>query len=346
MARRRERSEPAFGSDSFLDVIANLVGIVLIIIVMVGAHVRELPGLELPQTPTPSGEPEPNRPDREIEQRQAEISDLQRRLARLVQALDLAHRTSGEVQAEQQRANDRRHQLQHRLDAQEAQLRAERDAVSQVERATAPLSQRLADLQKAMRDLETRPDNKKTLHYHLPVSRPVAAGELFFECREGRVTSIDLQTLLEQMRRVAQDRATELRTRWDVTETVGSAGPFRLRFRLERDRSGPLDGSGLPPPENGAFTYHLAYWELVPVWTDRGERLQAALAKDSLFRRVVESMDPEQVVLTFFVYPDSFGLYRELRDYLYERGFVVAGRPLPVDVPITGSPSGSKSRGQ
>ena len=52
MARRQGTREPSFGSDSFLDVVANLVGIVLIIIVLVGARIRELPDL-LPPRPEP-----------------------------------------------------------------------------------------------------------------------------------------------------------------------------------------------------------------------------------------------------------------------------------------------------
>jgi hypothetical protein len=51
-------------------------------------------------------------------------------------------------------------------------------------------------------------------------------------------------------------------------------------------------------------------------------------------------------VVTFWVYPDSFGLFRQLRDYLYERDLVVAGRPLPPAMPIMISRHGTVSRGQ
>ena len=39
-------------------------------------------------------------------------------------------------------------------------------------------------------------------------------------------------------------------------------------------------------------------------------------------------------------------LYRRIRDYLYDRDVVVAGRPLPEGVPISSSRRGSVSRGQ
>ncbi len=47
-----------------------------------------------------------------------------------------------------------------------------------------------------------------------------------------------------------------------------------------------------------------------------------------------------------WIYPDGFALYRRLRDDLHARGFTVAARPLPDNMTIRGSPSGSLSAGQ
>ena len=52
------------------------------------------------------------------------------------------------------------------------------------------------------------------------------------------------------------------------------------------------------------------------------------------------------MTVTLWVYPDSFTLYRQLRDYLVERNVVVAGRPLPDGLPIASSRRGTSSRGQ
>jgi hypothetical protein len=47
-----------------------------------------------------------------------------------------------------------------------------------------------------------------------------------------------------------------------------------------------------------------------------------------------------------WVYPDSFLLYRQLRDFMHEHDIVVAGRPLLNGMPIASSRRGSASRGQ
>jgi hypothetical protein len=109
-------------------------------------------------------------------------------------------------------------------------------------------------------------------------------------------------------------------------------GAFRLRYRLERDSS------------NAHFS--LTEWDAEPVAVDRGESMEAALKPGSAFRKVIDSLDPQQTAVTFWVYTDSFPIYRKLRDYLHERDIVVAGRPLPDGAPIRSTKHGSASRGQ
>ena len=43
MSRRRPPAELQFGSDSFLDVVANIVGILIILIVIAGLRVSQIP---------------------------------------------------------------------------------------------------------------------------------------------------------------------------------------------------------------------------------------------------------------------------------------------------------------
>jgi hypothetical protein len=116
---------------------------------------------------------------------------------------------------------------------------------------------------------------------------------------------------------------------------------------LERER-GMLDGIGGDgsPSGSGGFRYGLSEYHLEPVVAVRGETADSALADGSEFRQIVEKLDPQQTAVTFWVYPDSFDLFRRLRDYLYDRDVIIAGRPLPDGVPIGASQRGSVSRGQ
>ncbi len=345
MSRRRRRTEPAFGSDSFLDVVSNLVGIVLIIIVMVGAHIRELPNLAAIEPPPPlvvNFEPL----EAEVRQYTDEASALQRRLLATREALAQADKEKDALSVAKQDAQMRRAEAARQRVEQEQSFQRRRQAVTDAQSELPRLRQRLAELQKNVEALEEKPPERRQLRFHLPVSRPVEAEELIFECQAGRVTFADLQALLQQVQRELSQKGEELRSRWSVTGKAGPAGAFELRYAVERERGSSLDQLGLPPAEERQFRYGLGKWELIPVWPVRGDPAADALKEGSRFRTVVDPLDPEQVVLTFFVYPDSFELFRELRDYLHERGFVVAGRPLPPGYPIYGSKNGSVSRGQ
>jgi hypothetical protein len=161
------------------------------------------------------------------------------------------------------------------------------------------------------------------------------------------VTFLDVPTLLAEVRRGMEEKAKELRSRWEVTDVAGPVGAFQLRYTVERERGlldGPLGGSG--PDAEGGFRYGLSRWTAEPVADPRGDTEAEALASGSEFRRTADVLDPRQTTVTFWVYPDSFALYRRLRDYLYDRDVVVAGRPLPDGVPIGSSRHGSASRGQ
>ena len=83
-----------------------------------------------------------------------------------------------------------------------------------------------------------------------------------------------------------------------------------------------------------------------PITSVRGEVLEQALKERSQFRQLTDALDPNLAVVTFWVYPDSFELFRHLRDHLYDRGHDVAGRPLPAGAPIAASRNGTASRGQ
>ena len=68
-----------------------------------------------------------------------------------------------------------------------------------------------------------------------------------------------------------------------------------------------------------------------------------ALRPSSRFRTALSGFHPARATVTIWTYPDSFAEFRRLKKELYQLGFATAARPLPHDVPIGGSPQGTKS---
>ena len=182
---------------------------------------------------------------------------------------------------------------------------------------------------------KTPPPPQHALRYKTPVSQPLQTEELFFECRGGHVTVIDVGAMLEQLHRERDAKAKQLATQWEVDGLTDPVGAFRMHYTLERE-AGPVDGAAAPAAET-QFSYNIS-WMVEPVADVRGEAEEAALVPSSDFRKVVDALDPKVTAVTFWIYSDSYPLYRRLHDYLHDRDFVVAGRPLMEGMPIGSSP--------
>jgi len=174
-----------------------------------------------------------------------------------------------------------------------------------------------------------------------PVSRPAGGDEFHFELRRGRVSFINLDRLMELAKSDAQVRVRMTDRTGVITSEVGPVGWFSLSYVLGRATSGIEELL-----ERQSIRFDLKGWEVVPTAETRGETYEATRNPISEYTRAINRLNPARSVITMWIYPDSFALYRRLRDELTDRGFSVAARPLPEGMTIRGSPLGSVSAAQ
>jgi hypothetical protein len=350
--RRPPRRDIPFSFDSFLDVVANVVGIIirLILVAWVGARSYKAVVPPPPVPPAalaePAALPDPTDPrldelarrrhdltayrDRALQRSREEKEALSRDLALLSQQLG---------QLAGKRRTQEKEQARYAAQATRGD-QASRGVLLSVAELQKRSNRLLAELEK----MRKQPRATKQLRYHTPVSAVVQTEEVMFECKAGRVTLLDTAALLDQVRRAARGKVEQMRHQWELSDVTGPVGAFRLRYVLERPRT-TLDGP-VGAPAGGHYRVELSGWEAEPIVQERGEPVEKALSTGSAFRKVVDDLDPQQTVVTLWVYPDSFPLYRALRDYLHDREVVVAGRPLPDGYPIASTRHGTASRGQ
>ncbi|HLN33100.1 MAG TPA: hypothetical protein VK395_35545 [Gemmataceae bacterium] len=352
--RRRVAREIPFSFDSFLDIVANVVGIIirLILVVWVGARsyssvqpmlVSAAPAEERSQEARPSTDPLQD----ELARHRQELAAVQERL--LAQLRQLEEWREAETRSKTQLASlsARDHQLeQERQTLQKTAADQEKNAQG-VALTSAELRRRSQKLAEEIRALEKQPALQQTLRYRTPVSHPVQSEELLFECNNGRATFIDIAGLLNEVRQGLEEKTRLLRNQWEVHGVTNTVGAFRLHYTLERQRE-LLDsiGANSPPVSGGNYRTNLSEWQIEPVALNRGENLAEALASGSDFRQIADAIDSQTTAVTFWIYPDSFAIYRQLRDYLYDHDVTVAGRPLPHRILIGMSRHGTVSRGQ
>jgi hypothetical protein len=352
--RYRRPKEVAFSFDSFLDLVTNVVGIIIRLILVVWVGARSYTSLTQSQRETKpaSAAVAPllkltDPLEDELTRQRRELDEARAQLLEQLRHLELTQQAQQTLEHELAALDARKQQLEREAAAIDRTCKDREGGVRAVMLSLEELKRRQQKLVEEIQALQKQPPQKKLLRYRTPVSKPVQTEELLFECYQGRVTYVDVATMLAEIKARLEEKGDVLKHTWQVSDVTRPAGAFRLRYTLERERN-TLDAvfATAAPSAHGSFSYGLSEWVAEPVAPIRGEPGDAALARGSQFRLLVDSLDPQTAAVTFWVYPDSFDLYRRLRDYLAERDITVAGRPLPEGVPITCSRRGSRSRGQ
>jgi hypothetical protein len=355
--RRRRQRETVFGFDSFLDIVANVVGIIirLILVAWVGAKSYKSFQTLLPKQPPIVAETaevrtwEPPAVSPVLPFQDPDNQELARAQKELLEKL----RQLQKAQAEEQQASQVLAALAPRKETLRVQLAALDQAGKNPTLAyatsvtLAELRQRQQKVAAEIEALQKSPAAKKALRYHAPVSEPVGAEEVFFECSNGRVTFIEIHTMLDEVKDRLREKGEQLRNSWQVSDVTRPVGPYRLRYTVGRHK-GQFESAfaGAAPAQADGYSYGVIAWQLEPQTPFRGETAAEALAAGSTFRRIAAALESQATVATFWVYPDSFDLFRQLRDLLSERGITIAARPLTPGHPIAASIHGTRSRGQ
>jgi hypothetical protein len=336
--RRRKVREIEFSFDSFLDVVANVVGIILRLILVAWVGARSYKAIVPPTPAALTAEeiaelPDPKDPlTPELERQRRELAETQARLLEQLKDWQKLRQDSTLTAEELSRVTAHVDEIDLQRKHIEAKTQQDIQSVRNAALSLVEIRERSQRVIAEIEALRKAPPSKQTLRYCTPVSHPLQSEELLFECHRGRVALIDIGGFLEEVQNVLHERGAELlRDTGRYTNVTESIGPFRLRYTAEMD--------------NQQAKYALS-WEVEPIALERGEPLEKALLPHSDFRRVIDSIEPASTAVTLCVYPDSFPLYRKLRDYMHERDIVVAGRPLSEGDVIAASRHGTASRGQ
>ncbi|MDB5337430.1 MAG: hypothetical protein JWN70_3049 [Planctomycetaceae bacterium] len=367
MARRKTSGEVNIGSDSFLDVIANIVGILIILIVIAGVRVSRAPVIKkrcppieetavaeliVPQAPTQvPTEPEP---EAESEPEFAEVTTPPDELTEKIQTaqteIDRLESEAAANEAAKKELERRQAQGELRIVAGRNKLLKEKAVRETHVRGIAEMQALMAAQQKTLELLQAQfkdeqdraPKVQKLKHRVTPISRVVIGDQVHFRLSGNKVSQVPIHDLLEAAMRQAKIRGADFGNDRSI---YGEAGPIRgyvLQYKLEAIQASAAETARHGP---GMVRIALTSFQLEPDPELMEETPDQALTRGSAFDLAIQTAEPGST-FTLWVYPDSFQLYRQLQNRLHESGITVAARPLPKGIPIAGSPDGSASAGQ
>lgn len=318
-----ESDHDSEGINSFLDVISNFVGILIILVMVVGERAKNFP---LGLLPTPPASTELSTTRAEAEALEQDVRGIAAQMAT--------------VEDELAARSNQRGQLSTVVAAIERELAGRRGALDEQSRRRYDVQRQLALAADELKRLAAEREAAETVtvsetvqidSYPTPISKTVDGKEAHFYLSGGRVVYVPLEILLDQLRGAVREHSWKMEEQGDVTDTLGPVGGFRLRYNIQRHDT-----------PRGTFM-QVAHCDVTPTTLQIGEPMDVALAARSKLRDKLEMISPRQYTITVWTYPDSFAEFRQLKKELYTMGYAVAARPLMAGMPIGLSPHGTKS---
>ncbi len=334
MAARHEDEHVSVGEDSFLDTIANLVGIIIILVVIVGtrgyssarAEARQELETRRQQLAAPLNKTE--NLDRDIEQQAAQMEKYE---------LELAYRNS-----ERMTMVDRVTLAENIIDERLKQLDETQVADVETNQALSELQKQLQDLLQQSGDGDAADKTIVLQHLPTPMAKTVFGKELHVMLKNKLVTVIPWDELIEGLKEQVRRTADRGASRNQYADVLGPMDGFLMHYKL-------LSKSGLMSDGRRAAMgrmIELDKFELEPTNDVMKESVDQSLGPNGRLRVELNAGKSKQITITVWVYPESFGEFRKLMEKLFTAGFLCAARPLPEGMRIGASPRGSSSVAQ
>jgi hypothetical protein len=334
------------GQDSFVDVVTNIVGILILLVMIMGLRTSQSVVLE--ETSKAGATAAALPPVAEDDFHAAVQSAVST-------GADVRALVEHAVQVRQEALlrYEERDGLATFVAAVEQELDQRRAELSDEQRQDFDVRRQLADAQQTLDELTRQkvslvamtPESEVTEIECLPtpMAQTVSGNEVHLRLAQGHVAVIPLDELRKEFESQAERDAWRIRDQDSVVSTVGPIDGFRLRYRLAKGR---VTVQKQPGFEQQATVVRFVVWELLPVSAQVGEPTDQALLPDSDLRRSLRKSAPDSTTVTIWTYPGSFDDFRKLQRALFELGYATAARPLPAGVLIGGSPYGTKSVAQ
>jgi len=190
--------------------------------------------------------------------------------------------------------------------------------------------------------VSTKPPTTAIRHRLTSIGHTVRGDEMHFRIAAERISVVPVKALQQRLKAQVMRNKSWLAKFHKHEGYVGPVDGFTMTYVVERQALSRIEQLRTG---SGGIRIGVSKWTIHRQPALQTESVDEALDVDGRFRQLVQ-LAPEDTVLTFWIYPDSFAAYRQLREFTHQLGFTVAGRPLPQGAEISGSPHGSRSSGQ
>jgi len=337
--------------DSFLDVVANVVGVLIILVMLVGMQASRslmLAETDLNQSATSLAGEAPE--DLQKLKEQLEKETRQAKAAQLLvtelatQVVRLSHEADS---FDQQRTTLAVHRalIEEDLESRRDQLDAASQREFDVQQQLLQSQMKLDELTQEQLSLTSRaPIVEEIECVPTPLAKVVDEPSIHLRLRKGLISIVPVELLREEAQYHAEDIRRRLRSSSRVVETFGPIDGYRAIYRIvRRGGKGSVGGHIAGQVRENILE---TFIEFQPTSDAIGQSVESALMPGSSLNEHLQRQRRESPPVVVWLYTDSFDEFRPLKRALWEMGFSVATRPLRPQDTIGASPYGTKSAAQ
>jgi len=343
---RRRRSVLELGHDAFLDIVANLVGILIILVVILGSQSTTVIEEIKEQLQ------EESRSDGTQYATDDQLAQLSQQAMRAASAQADSNRFEALIKQYDQQLDTKREQRGMIMDLLAEAEAAWEEKKKELDQKATESARRHSEFEVAQEEylklqgerkrLEDQPESVVAVeHLPTPMAKTVFGDELHFRLKDNRLSIVPIEKLLDQIRSDFERVASSSRN-GQMEAAVGPVRGYIARYRMDKNRAMVARGGQVQM----ATRIQLVGMSVEPLNEPHGQPMQQVLANQSELDIELAGRNPGATTITVWVYPDSFAAFRQLKEHLYARGFATAARPLPMDHLISGGPDGSRSSAQ
>lgn len=332
---KKRIDDTAIGEDAFLDTIANLVGIIIILVVIVGSRSSATAKIAVAK----EIESEVNQLESPLDKSKNLGQDLQKQY-------DELHGYNNEISFR----DAERMAIMDRVTVAEKIVEEELGKIDQSARELIETEQEMSDLEKQLANLLQQQGDVQSIekstailqHLPTPMAKTVFGRELHVMMRGSKVAVIPWDRLVDSLKIEARRSAERNSQKDRFVNQLGPIDGFLMTYGLKSQSGIMSNGS----TTKLARTIELEKFELDPTSDVVYESVAETMGIGGRLRFELASSVAQHTTVTVWVYPDSFNEFRTLKEKLFVDGFLCAARPLPFNVRIGASPRGSASTSQ
>lgn len=378
MLKRRKKRDGGTGEmggqDSFLDIVSNIVGILIILVMIAGVRAQQsspepdetpvvaqiVEAHPIPELPSildiKPVEAEPKYADEakilEIEEKYRQSLEKTSDALRLRQGLDEVLEKTEEIGAMVKiQALENKELFEIAVSARtEIQILAgERDQETkekiELQRQIREIEAKMGQVDKTKQWIQAnRPKATVLENIPTPISKTVEEKEAHFRLMNGKIVYVPIPELLDKIQAEFSSNQQRFKNQKSTTGRVGPVNDFLVEYNIISYDAivRSAYGMGVSP------RIELENADFIPVNENLGQPLREALGSpDSDLTKRLQVYRQDIYTITLWVYPDSFEEFQELKKFLYSKGYRVAARPKEFGQAISGSSiHGTKSSSQ